>query len=243
MVYRCSPRRRSCSWDGGRTVPRRVGDGGAYFREKRVGRGLAWADYDNDGRPDLAVSHNGGPAALLRNRTDTTNNWVRLELVGDGKTSNRNAVGARVEVESRRVKQVRFVIGGGSYLSASERRLLSGWASDEGGPGDGPLAVGPRTDVSRPGRADMVAAPGGGRPARRAGPRSAAPCQQMNRRRFSLYSQCLFPSGNPPMILSLDERRLRIDLAACYRLVALYGWDDIVFTHISREAARAMPGS
>src|SRR5262245_4730379 len=30
-----------------------------------------------------------------------------------------------------------------------------------------------------------------------------------------------------------DERRLRIDLAACYRLVALYGWDDIVFTHIS----------
>ncbi len=29
------------------------------------------------------------------------------------------------------------------------------------------------------------------------------------------------------------ERRLRIDLAACYRLVALYGWDDLVFTHIS----------
>ena len=30
-----------------------------------------------------------------------------------------------------------------------------------------------------------------------------------------------------------DERRLRIDLAACYRLVALHGWDDVVFTHIS----------
>ena len=30
-----------------------------------------------------------------------------------------------------------------------------------------------------------------------------------------------------------DERRLRIDLAACYRLVALHGWDDLVFTHIS----------
>ena len=29
------------------------------------------------------------------------------------------------------------------------------------------------------------------------------------------------------------ERRLRIDLAACYRLVALYGWDDLVFAHIS----------
>ena len=35
------------------------------------------------------------------------------------------------------------------------------------------------------------------------------------------------------MTSSPDERQLRIDLAACYRLVALYGWDDIVFTHIS----------
>jgi ribulose-5-phosphate 4-epimerase/fuculose-1-phosphate aldolase len=35
------------------------------------------------------------------------------------------------------------------------------------------------------------------------------------------------------MTPSPDERRLRIDLAACYRLVALYGWDDVVFTHIS----------
>ena len=30
-----------------------------------------------------------------------------------------------------------------------------------------------------------------------------------------------------------DEREMRLDLAACYRLVALYGWDDLVFTHIS----------
>jgi ribulose-5-phosphate 4-epimerase/fuculose-1-phosphate aldolase len=30
-----------------------------------------------------------------------------------------------------------------------------------------------------------------------------------------------------------DERRLRIDLAACYRLIALFGWDDLVFTHVS----------
>jgi ribulose-5-phosphate 4-epimerase/fuculose-1-phosphate aldolase len=29
------------------------------------------------------------------------------------------------------------------------------------------------------------------------------------------------------------EWQLRVDLAACYRLVALYGWDDLVFTHIS----------
>lgn len=29
------------------------------------------------------------------------------------------------------------------------------------------------------------------------------------------------------------ERAIRVDLAACYRLVAMYGWDDLIFTHIS----------
>src|SRR3954462_14281648 len=33
--------------------------------------------------------------------------------------------------------------------------------------------------------------------------------------------------------MSETEKALRVDLAACYRLVALYGWDDLVFTHIS----------
>ena len=99
---------------------------GAYFREPRVGRGLAWADFDNDGRPDLAFSHVGGPIALLHNNTETAHGWLRLELVGDGKKSNRNAIGARVEIETTAGKQVRFVNGGGSYLSASERRLLVG---------------------------------------------------------------------------------------------------------------------
>lgn len=101
-------------------------EAGAYFREPRVSRGLAWADFDNDGLPDLAFSHNGGPIALLHNRTETANGWLRLELVGDGQKSNRNAIGARVEIETTAGKQVRFINGGGSYLSASERRLLVG---------------------------------------------------------------------------------------------------------------------
>jgi ribulose-5-phosphate 4-epimerase/fuculose-1-phosphate aldolase len=37
----------------------------------------------------------------------------------------------------------------------------------------------------------------------------------------------------------VTERRLRIDLAACYRLIALFGWDDLVFTHISAR----LPGT
>src|SRR5262249_19403205 len=99
---------------------------GGYFSQNQVGRGLAWADYDNDGRPDLAFSHNAGPVALLHNRTANDNHWVRLELIGDGRKSNRNAIGARVEFESGGTKQVRFLNGGGSYLSASDRRLLVG---------------------------------------------------------------------------------------------------------------------
>jgi len=99
---------------------------GGYFREKHVGRGLAVSDYNNDGLPDLAFSHNAGPLKLLRNATQTNNRWLRLELIGNGKTSNRNAIGARVEIETGGRKLVRFIHGGGSYLSASDRRLLVG---------------------------------------------------------------------------------------------------------------------
>jgi hypothetical protein len=100
---------------------------GPYFRQRHLGRGLAWADYDNDGRPDLAFSHLGGPLALLHNRTATDHGWVRLELIGDGKKSNRNAIGSRVEIEYGGGKrQVHFLTGGGSYLSANDRRLLVG---------------------------------------------------------------------------------------------------------------------
>jgi hypothetical protein len=52
-------------------------------------------------------------------------------LIGDGKKSNRNAIGARVEIEVDGHKIVRFVTGGGSYLSASDRRLLIGLGKNE----------------------------------------------------------------------------------------------------------------
>ncbi len=104
---------------------------GGYFHQRRVGRGLAWADYDNDGRPDLVYSHNGGPLTLLHNRTSNNHGWVCLELIGDGRKSNRNAIGARIEVTCGGKKQVRFLNGGGSYLSANERRLVVGLGAAE----------------------------------------------------------------------------------------------------------------
>ncbi len=103
---------------------------GSDYLKPRVGRGLARADYDNDGRPDLAMSGVGEKAALLRNRTITSHAWIGLELIGDGKTSNRNAIGAVVKVEWAGHVRHHFVTGGGSYLSANERRLLLGLGPD-----------------------------------------------------------------------------------------------------------------
>ena len=34
-------------------------------------------------------------------------------------------------------------------------------------------------------------------------------------------------------LVSAEEWALRVDLAATYRLIAMYGWDDMIFTHIS----------
>ena len=99
---------------------------GPYFRQRYVGRAVAVGDYNNDGKPDLLFGNNSGPFKLLKNATTTDHHWLRLELVGDGKKSNRNAVGAKVEIETGGRKLVRWVIGGGSYLSASDRRLLVG---------------------------------------------------------------------------------------------------------------------
>jgi hypothetical protein len=99
---------------------------GPYFREKRLGRGLACADFNNDGKPDLIFTHNADRPVLLRNDIKTANCWLRLDLEGDGKKSNRNAIGAKVEIDIGGRKLTRFIHGGGSYLSASERTLLIG---------------------------------------------------------------------------------------------------------------------
>lgn len=114
-----------------------LGDGRGKFRDAsrtagpdflapRVGRGVARCDFDGDGRPDLCMSAVGGPVALLHNVTETANGWIGLDLVGDGKASNRSAIGAVVTVESGGQVRTHFVVGGGSYLSASDRRLTIG---------------------------------------------------------------------------------------------------------------------
>jgi hypothetical protein len=97
---------------------------GDHFRQPHVGRGIALADYDNDGHMDIAISNNGEAAYLLHNESQTPYHWVRLQLRGT--RSNRDAVGAQVTLHVGDRRLVRHRKGGGSYLSASDPRLLVG---------------------------------------------------------------------------------------------------------------------
>lgn len=101
--------------------------GGVYFQTPHRGRGLAVGDLDNDGQPDLVITHLNEPVVLLRNDPRGENlshhHWLGLELVGRDK---RDIAGARIVVEAGGRRLTRFAKGGGSYLSSGDRRILVG---------------------------------------------------------------------------------------------------------------------
>jgi hypothetical protein len=97
---------------------------GAYFDASHVGRGAAIGDIDNDGDLDIAINHKDDQAVLLRNDTPTKNRWIRLKLIGT--TSNRDSVGARIEVLVNGRTIVRQRKGGTSMLSSNDPRVLVG---------------------------------------------------------------------------------------------------------------------
>ncbi len=99
-------------------------EAGGGFDEPKVGRGLAYADFDRDGDLDLLLTTNNGPAYLYRNDQLAGNRSIRFRLVGT--KSNRDAIGAIVRASSASLTQSRMVKGGSSYLSQSELPVTFG---------------------------------------------------------------------------------------------------------------------
>ena len=85
-------------------------------------------DLDNDGRVDVVVTTNDGPAYLLHNASQSKNHWLTLNLVGH--KSNRDGIGAVVKVVTKSATQYTTVSTSGSYLSSSDKRCHFGLAAD-----------------------------------------------------------------------------------------------------------------
>jgi hypothetical protein len=126
-----------------------VNDGGR-FRESAANcgpglaarhsfRAAAFADYDDDGDVDIALTTLDEAPLLLRNETRAPGHYLQLRLIGRG--SNRDAVGARVTVVAGGRTQIRERQGGGSYLAASDPRLHFGL---------GAVAVAERVEIRWP---------------------------------------------------------------------------------------------
>jgi hypothetical protein len=101
---------------------------GGGFSQPKVGRGLAYGDFDRDGDLDLLLTTNNGPAYLYRTDQTAGNRSIRIRLVGT--KSNRDAIGASVKIfhdwSNGSTSQSRLVKGGSSYLSQSELPVTFG---------------------------------------------------------------------------------------------------------------------
>ena len=97
---------------------------GPDFIHPIVGRGLATADYDNDGDIDIVTNNRGDFPSLLRNDGGNANHWLTVQLIGT--KSNRDGIGASLKLTSAGFVQVDQAKGGMSYMSASDPRIHFG---------------------------------------------------------------------------------------------------------------------
>lgn len=102
---------------------------GPIFQERRLWRGLAVGDFDNDGDPDLLLTACDGKPALLRNDGGNRNAWLQVKAVGAG--PNREAIGARVTVTAGGVRQTGWIRSGSSYCSQHELKAFFGLGAAE----------------------------------------------------------------------------------------------------------------
>jgi hypothetical protein len=97
---------------------------GPVFAKSFSARGLAIGDFDNDGAVDVLISNNGGAPVLLPSNAGRQGHWLGVRLIGS--KSNRDAVGARVTYQAGNLKRSWTKVGGGSFLSSHDPRLVLG---------------------------------------------------------------------------------------------------------------------
>jgi hypothetical protein len=108
----------------GRGLKNVSAESGPIFSRPLPARGLALGDFDNDGAVDVLISCNNEAPVLLKNNIGSKNHWLGIKLVG--KKANIDAVGARISYQAGDLKRSRMKVGGGSYLSSHDPRLVLG---------------------------------------------------------------------------------------------------------------------
>jgi hypothetical protein len=99
-------------------------EAGPVLSERTTARGACFADYNNDGKMDAFVVNLGGKGTLVRNVSTNTGHWIAIKLVGT--KSNRDGIGARVEVFAGGKRHTAERVAGSGYLSQDDSRLHFG---------------------------------------------------------------------------------------------------------------------
>ena len=97
---------------------------GPVFGKAFSARGMSVGDFNNDGGSDVLVAVNDGAPVLLRNNVGKENHWLGIRLIGT--KSNRDAIGARVTYKAGDLTRSRTKVGGGSFMSSHDPRLILG---------------------------------------------------------------------------------------------------------------------